>query len=205
MKKMIAVMGLSLLVKSVFALPELAIPDLIYSDTTDDIGVENADVRGLIAKSGKFKVIHVPKNFDTHAVFFASNESSIEESAPKLNDGSKYILIGEVSSANWNDSNYAIPNTSSYSVTRSVNMVVSYKLVRIVDKEIVASFSVTPSSFHTSILKANEKSNSNKSKMMKDISMDLATQVLNEITHQNPNSVDYGDKPMVSSFKTYDN
>lgn len=204
MKKMLVIMGLSLLVKSVFALPELAVPDLMYSETTDHIGINNADVRGAIAKSGKFKIIHVPKNFDTHEVFFARNESSMEESAPKLDDGSKYVLIGEVDSANWNDSNYVIPNSNNYSITKSINMVVSYKLVRIKDKEIVASFSVAPSSSHTAILKENEKAHPNDSKMMKELSTDLAAQVLHEITNNSHKSVDYGDKPMVSSFKTYD-
>lgn len=212
MKKSIVVLCFSFLIKSVFALPELAVPDLTYESGVEHIKISNADVKGAVAKSGKFKIIDVPKGFNTESTFDFDTPKDIVESSEspviimkKLSDGNQYVLIGHVMSSEFNDNTYSIANSTHKTETKSVHVFVAYKLVRLSDREIVASFDVGASASQTKIVKSGDNFSINNTKLLKELSADLAKQVVDEMTSQSSNSVTTeSDKPIVSGFKTYD-
>jgi hypothetical protein len=63
MHKIKLLIMLAIATKLVMALPALAIAKLSYAPGVDPSWISNADVRGAISQSGKFKVVELPQGF----------------------------------------------------------------------------------------------------------------------------------------------
>lgn len=164
----------------------IAVPDLVYENGVTNYGISNADVRGALIKSGKFKIIHTPKNFDVEAALNAP-ESPTTESAPTTKpaiNNIKYILVGQVVTAGVHDNYYTLPNTSNTTGTRTLTISVNYKLLNLKDQSVVSSFNISASGSQTAILRANsnDKFQTNQGRLVKEASQDLATQVVQELS-----------------------
>lgn len=219
MKKLSLFSSLIISSKIVFALPTIALPNLVYSPDVQNIGINNIDVRGALINSGKFKVVEAPKNFNLANMNTsepgkqASNESATSESAPKLannspiQDGLSYILIGQVISADTYNNYYQVPNSDSYTGTRTLAVTVSYKLLRTSDKASVAAFNAYATGVQTVILKAGELIHPNQAMILRDASKNLANNVVEQLIGQMDNTTKFEqkDKPVITDIKTYDN
>lgn len=186
MKKYFLALGI-LCSKLTFAAALIAVPDLSYENGVTNYGISNTDVRGALIKSGKFKIIHTPKNFDVEAAINTPEATTTVESTPATkttNNNVKYVLVGQVVTADVHDNYYAVPNTSNTSATRTLNISVNYKLLNLKDKSIVSSFNVNASGTQTAILRTNssDKLQTNQGRLVKEASQDLATQVVQELS-----------------------
>lgn len=164
----------------------IAVPDLVYENGVTNYGISNADVRGALIKSGKFKIIHTPKNFDVEAALNAPETTTIESAPttkPAINN-IKYILVGQVVTAGVHDNYYTLPNTSNTTGTRTLTISVNYKLLNLKDQSVVSSFNISASGSQTAILRANsnDKFQTNQGRLVKEASQDLATQVVQELS-----------------------
>lgn len=164
----------------------IAVPDLVYENGVTNYGISNADVRGALIKSGKFKIIHTPKNFDVEAALNAPETTTIESTPttkPAINN-IKYILVGQVVTAGVHDNYYTLPNTSNTTGTRTLTISVNYKLLNLKDQSVVSSFNISASGSQTAILRANsnDKFQTNQGRLVKEASQDLATQVVQELS-----------------------
>lgn len=182
----------------------ISVPDLVYENGVTNYGISNADVRGALIKSGKFKIIHTPKNFDVEAALNAP-ETSTTESAPTTKpaiNNIKYILVGQVVTAGVHDNYYTLPNTSNTTGTRTLTISVNYKLLNLKDQSLVSSFNINASGSQTAILRANsnDKFQTNQVRLVKEVSQDLATQVVQELSSAN---ISLGEYQQVK-FQHYD-
>lgn len=164
----------------------IAVPDLVYENGVTNYGISNADVRGALIKSGKFKIIHTPKNFDVEAALNAPETTTTESTPttkPAINN-IKYILVGQVVTAGVHDNYYTLPNTSNTTGTRTLTISVNYKLLNLKDQSVVSSFNISASGSQTAILRANsnDKFQTNQGRLVKEASQDLATQVVQELS-----------------------
>lgn len=214
MKKLSLFSILLIVTGIVSALPTISVPNLTYATGVTDIGINNADIKGALIKSGKFKVVELPKNFnlvnlDTNKQ--TNIESTTSESAPQITnngviqDDLNYILIGKVISADTYNNYYQVPNSDNYTGTRTMAVTVSYKLVRIKDKANISSFNAYATGTQTVILKSGELIHPNQAMILRDTSQDLANNVLEQLTDQMDSSIksEQNDKPIISDVKTY--
>lgn len=203
------------------ALPTISVPNLTYATGVADLGINNADVKGALINSGKFTVIDVPPPKAT-PVIAKSSESSIAtakaesttlvESAPvtanniQLDDGVAYTLIGQVASADAYNNYYQVPNSDNYTGTRTLSLVVNYKLLRTKDHATIASFNAYATGTQTVILKYGELIHPNQAMILRDASQNLAENVLGQLTGQMDNTTKFGQKnnPIITDVKTYD-
>ncbi len=202
----------------VSALPTISVPNLTYATGISDLGINNADVKGALIHSGKFKVVETPKDFNlaTSNILALnkpiSTESANSESAPKqtnntpIQDDLNYILIGQVISADTYNNYYQVPNSDNYTGTRTMAVTVSYKLLRIKDRANISSFNAYATGTQTVILKAGEVIHPNQALILRDTSKDLANNVVEQLTDQIDSAIksEQNDKPTISEIKTYD-
>ena len=219
---LLALICIAMLVKMSWAASYIAIPDLVYDNGIMNYGISNADIKGSIIKSGKFKVMNTPKNFNVDATIEAINAKQSAEadaqasSAPKEfqlgkpikqqnTKDPKYILVGQVVTADLHDNYYKVQGTDNSTGTRTLNISVNYHLINIADNSIVSSFNVSATGTQTSILRLNDgdKLQTNQGKLIKDTSQDLAQQVMNELSNVDTKSDDSG-SALVKKFTTYD-
>lgn len=209
------------------ALPTIAVPSIIYPADIYQHNINNSDVRGAIINSGKFKVIETPKNFDlntlelltlnsspTESQNLLSKESAESQSSLKpaavagLQDGLSYVLIGTVITIDENENTYQIKNTDTSSITHSMSVMTSYKLVRIKDQANVASFSAYGSASQMKLIAAGASPNSlsfNRAMLIHDLSKDLAKNVLSQLLEQmgTTTKIEQSEHPVVTDVKTY--
>ncbi|MDQ5920681.1 MAG: hypothetical protein QG673_737 [Pseudomonadota bacterium] len=203
MKKILLTLGI-LCSKLVFAAVSIAVPDLVYENNVTNYGINNTDVRGALIKSGKFKIIHTPKDFNVEAAI-TTQELASHESAPTTKsaaDNLRYILVGQVVTADLHDNYYSLQNTTNNTGTRTLNISVNYKLLSLKDKTLISSFNINASASQTAILRANttDKLQTNQGKLVKDISQDLATQVASELSQADISLGEYH----TTKFQHYD-
>jgi hypothetical protein len=209
------------------ALPTIAVPSIIYPADIYQHNINNSDVRGAIINSGKFKVIETPKNFDlntlelltlnnspTESQNLLSKESAESQSSLKpaavasLQDGLSYVLIGTVITIDENENTYQIKNTDTSSITHSMSVMTSYKLIRIKDRANVASFSAYGSASQMKLIAAGASPNSlsfNRAMLIHDLSKDLAKNVLSQLLEQmgTTTKIEQSEHPVVTDVKTY--
>lgn len=197
-----------------FALPAVAVPNLTYASNVESVGINNIDVRGALINSGKFSVVEAPKNFNLATINTSDpgkqygGESSILPTQSALQDNMKYILIGQVISAETFNNYYDIPGTDKTSGTRTMAVTVSYKLLRLQDKVSIAAFNAYASSSQTVILKAGELIRVNQSALLHNLSKELGNNVVEQLMAQYKSTgaahEDSSDVPLVSKVTTYD-
>jgi hypothetical protein len=195
--------------KLVIALPTIAIPNLVYSENVKKIGINNIDVRGAVIKTGKFKVVEANANFNLAAVNTSDpgkQASNMDESSG-IQDGLSYILIGQVISTDEHINYYDLKGTDTTTGTRTLALTVSYKLLRLKDKASVAAFNAYGTGTETVFLKPGEHLYANQSMVIRDASMDLANNVVEQLLGQYGSSskFDQKEKPEITEVKTYDN
>lgn len=214
--------------KLAMALPTIAVPSIIYPADIYQHNINNSDVRGAIINSGKFKVIETPKNFDLNTLELLTLNSSPTESqnllskesaesqsslkptvaAVNLQDGLSYVLVGTVITIDENENTYQIKNTDTSSITHSMSVMTSYKLVRIKDQANVASFSAYGSASQMKLIAAGASPNSlsfNHAMLIHDLSKDLAKNVLSQLLEQmgTTTKIEQSEHPVVTDVKTY--
>ena len=212
--------------KLAMALPTIAVPSIIYPADIYQHNINNSDVRGAIINSGKFKVIETPKNFDLNTLELltlnslptesqnllskesAESQSSLKPAAVSLKDGVSYVLIGTVITIDENENTYQIKNTDTSSITHSMSVMTSYKLVRIKDQANVASFSAYGSASQMKLIAAGASPNSlsfNRAMLIHDLSKDLAKNVLSQLLEQmgTTTKIEQSEHPVVTDVKTY--
>ena len=212
--------------KLAMALPTIAVPSIIYPADIYQHNINNSDVRGAIINSGKFKVIETPKNFDLNTLELltlnssptesqnllskesAESQSSLAPAAVSLKDGVSYVLIGTVITIDENENTYQIKNTDTSSITHSMSVMTSYKLVRIKDQANVASFSAYGSASQMKLIAAGASPNSlsfNRAMLIHDLSKDLAKNVLSQLLEQMGanTKIEQSEHPVVTDVKTY--
>ena len=212
--------------KLAMALPTIAVPSIIYPADIYQHNINNSDVRGAIINSGKFKVIETPKNFDLNTLELltlnssptesqnllskesAESQSSLAPAAVSLKDGVSYVLIGTVITIDENENTYQIKNTDTSSITHSMSVMTSYKLVRIKDQANVASFSAYGSASQMKLIAAGASPNSlsfNRAMLIHDLSKDLAKNVLSQLLEQmgTTTKIEQSEHPVVTDVKTY--
>lgn len=213
MKKLLLTTILSAGIKLSFGAPTIALPNLVYAPNVPNIGINNIDVRGALIRSGKFKVIEAPRNFNLSAINTSEpDKQSDSESSNKfisneahIDDGMKYILIGQVISADTYNNYYKIPNSENSTGSRTLSATISYKLLKLDDRSSVAAFNVNVTGTQTAILKDGETIHPNQSLILHNASKDLGNKVLEELLGQmNDNSSEHHDKPLVTDVTTYD-
>lgn len=195
-KRLLLVVG-SLVTKLTFASPSLIIPNLIYADEVEARGIiKDTDMRGAIIKSGMFKVVEAPKKL----VFGSS--SSLNRDDNQMQDGYSYALLGKVVSLKEDENVYKLANSDKNSVTHNISAVVNYKLVRISDKVNIAAFTVTADVSDTKFTSVSNKNVTfNRSWLLKELSNDLAKNVMEQLSEHTVNETrtqakldDYDDK-----------
>ena len=223
---------LSILSFSALATPTINVFDLGYAPGIEKIGLNNFSVVGSLLKTGKYKVIDVGSQPPTSLVgITAINESSglsalalqseSNSSVAKLpaesqpvnnnpsysNNNTDYSLIGEVTSISETENTYlATPTTST--VTSTLSVIVSYRLIDNKNSEIVASFNSDATANQTMFYPANGKlPNINKSQLLKGVSALIADDVVAKITNQTEGHLlnqSENTKPVITDVKTYE-
>lgn len=212
--------------KLAMALPTIAVPSIIYPADIYQHNINNSDVRGAIINSGKFKVIETPKNFDLNTLELltlnssptesqnllskesAESQSSLAPAAVSLKDGVSYVLIGTVITVDENENTYQIKNTDTSSITHSMSVMTSYKLVRIKDQANVASFGAHGSASQMKLIAAGAHPSSlgfNRAMLIHDLSKDLAKNVLSQLLEQMGanTKIEQSEHSVVTDVKTY--
>lgn len=186
---------LAMCAKFSFAVPNVAIPNLVYSPGVANVGINNIDVRGALVKSGKFKIIEAPKGFNLAIINTSepgkqydnkehlSSESGDDSHNTLIIDGLSYILIGQIIATDNFDNTYQVPNTNTFTSTRTLSVTVSYKLLRLKDKASVAAFNINATGSQTAILKSGETFRVNNPLILRETSQDLATKVMEELVN----------------------
>ena len=195
--------------KLAIALPTIAIPNLVYSEDVEKVGINNIDVRGAVINSGKFKVVEANANFNLAAVNTSEpgkQASNMAESGG-IQDGLSYILIGQVISTDEHNNYFQIKGTDTSTGTRTLAVTVSYKLLRLKDKASIAAFNAYGTGTQTVFLKSGELIHPNRSMILRDASKDLANNVVEQLLGQYGSSskFDQKEKPEITEVKTYDN
>ena len=150
---------------TVFAVPDLVIPELEYSPEQQTV-INNVDVRGAVIKSGKYKVI------------------AAQPDGARPQSGSGYILQGKVLAVDENDNTYQVTGTDKNTLTHTISVTVSYNLLRLKDKTNVAAFNAYATAAQTKILKTGANPDSiafNRALLIRDVSKDLAANVISQL------------------------
>lgn len=224
MKKKLLLLSGVLFANLSWAASYLAVPNLVYESGVKNYGISNADIKGAIIKSGKFKIMNTPKSFNTDAVVASINAKQDADSAAKASlsesrepasfelnkpikasnhHSPKYILVGEVVAADVHDNYYKIKGTENTTGTRTLNVSVNYNLLNLEDNSILSSFNVSATATQTAILNIgqSEQLQTNQGDLIKGASQDLATKVMEELSVVNTSSDEAG--TLVKNFATY--
>lgn len=222
------------------AIPSMAIPNLVYnkvslnpgtmysSDAADAASKPsvdpgkiakqvkyklpgfNADVRGAIINSGRFRVVKMPKQ-DTiwrgnpQTVL---NQIKVSPTAPKTDadvDTSEesagaakvvaktpkgmpdYILLGQVSAITQDEDTMPVKETDRYTTSYNIDIAVDYKLIKTSDKSIMAAFTAYGHGNDVKILTkgaAYQKQNHNIPLLIQTASKALGDDVLKQLSDQ---------------------
>lgn len=191
------------------SIPSMAIPGLIYANTSattrlDSMPVKKhlpgftADVRGAIISSGRFKVVKMPKqdnmwqSGNVATVLTALKPLPSESSAGAMESAiitsqPDYILLGKVVSISENLDKNPIKDTDKISNVYNIDIAVDYKLIKTADKSIMASFTAYGHASDVKILMSGSTEqvlHHNKPLLIKTASKDLAQDVLENLDEQ---------------------
>ncbi|MCC2645528.1 MAG: hypothetical protein K0R94_1306 [Burkholderiales bacterium] len=236
------------------AIPTIAIPNLVYSKVSlspgsiytnqaaeDGIKPDvnpnaiakqikyklpgfNADVRGAIINSGRFKVVRMPKQDtvwkgDPAPVLklvkanTKINNTNIDESKSDSEPGKKsnmpdYILLGKVSAITQDKDTSPVKDTDKYTTQYNIRISVDYKLIKTSDDSIMASFTAYADASDVKILTngaKNQKQTHNIPKLIMDASKSLGQDVLSQLSGQfslSSENYDNGSK-VITDVKVY--
>jgi len=195
------------------AIPSMAIPNLVYnkvslnpgtmysSDAADAASKPsvdpakiakqvkyklpgfNADVRGAIINSGRFKVV-------------------------KMANMPDYILLGQVSAISQNEDSMPVKETDRYTTSYNIDIAVDYKLIKTSDKSIMTAFTAYGHANDVKILNngvANQKQTHNIPMLIQTASKALGEDVLNQLSNQfNISSENYNNgSKVITDVKIY--
>lgn len=168
-----------------------------------EISTFSAQIRGKIIQSKHFQVIDVDNSINPS--LFGNNESANIKPV-KIN--ADYILVGTVSAIDANEETKPLTDTNMYSVIYSIDIAVDYKLVRIKDNHIVASFTAAGHGGDVKLTPdKNQKVSHNTPKLIQQAGDDLAGEVNDQLTLQLENGKiirDYQEaSPKVTDVKVY--
>lgn len=238
---MYKVIFFSLFISCASAIPSMAIPDLVYpsSVSVTPIGSNNldgsvhqpnvdptaitkqvrqqlpgfnADVRGAIISSGKFKVVALPKKSLDNKQLMALTQAS-QPVVSSINNKTKqtmpdYILIGKVVSITQNENFTPVKYTDKNSSQYNVDIAVDYKLVKTTDKSVMTSFTAYGHASDVKMLTAGNTAqiqNHNIPLLVKTASKNLGEDVLNQLNSQfNTSSENYDNgSRVITDVKVY--
>lgn len=203
--KTILIPVLAILAKISIAVPSIALPALVWPTDADPMSkkVNNSDLRGALITSGKFKVVETPPNFNLNN-YNSVQPTSLDSSAPAIQDNLNYILIGQVQSTRWFENSSSNYQGSDYIIAYKKNeILVSYKLINLKDKSSVAAFTVNATGKQTVTLQPGQKFNADVGQIIQDTSQDLATKVMEQLNSQLAGK-GIIDRPVITGIKTYD-
>lgn len=184
MKKLITLCFV-FIAKFAISLPTLALPNLSYAEGVEKVTINNADVHGAVINSGKFKVVEVPHNLNLAAINTSTIGVADNKESDEIQDGFSYILIGEVTSAQFSTAYYKLPSSTNQTGTKTLSLTVSYKLIRLKDKASVAAFTVYASGSQSIIMGANQTEiTANLPMILSETSKDLASKVMEQLNDQ---------------------
>lgn len=238
------------------AIPTMAIPNLVYSKVSLSPGTMyssdaaeagkqpsiapnaiakqvkyklpgfNADVRGAVINTGKFKVVRMPKQ-DTiwrgnpqtvlnlvKASTPANNtdedksDTDKDQAKPAKKGMPDYILLGKVSAITQDEDTMPVKETDRYTTQYNIDIAVDYKLIKTSDDSIMASFTAYAHANDVKILTngaANQKQTHNIVKLIGEASKSLGDDVVNQLNGQfnlSSENYDNGSK-VVTDVKVY--
>ncbi|HLX53919.1 MAG TPA: hypothetical protein VKR58_08255 [Aquella sp.] len=196
------------------AIPSMAIPNLVYnkvslnpgtmysSDAADAASKPsvdpakiakqvkyklpgfNADVRGAIINSGRFRVV-------------------------KMANMPDYILLGQVSAISQNEDSMPVKETDRYTTSYNIDIAVDYKLIKTSDKSIMAAFTAYGHANDVKILTnggaAYQKQTHNIPMLIQTASKALGDDVLSQLSNQfNISSENYANgSKVITDVKIY--
>jgi hypothetical protein len=211
------------------AIPTMAVPNLVYS-ADDDISVSttastgenttnaavakqvkkelpgfNADVRGTIISSGRFKVVTMPKQntlwtgnpqmvldyVKTNTPKTAEKNTASQTMAANIRTSSTkipdYILLGEVSAITQNQDFTPIKDTDKSTNQYNIDIAVDYKLIKTSDDSVMASFTAYGHANDVKILtngSTAQVQTHNVPLLIKTASKNLGTDVITQLNEQ---------------------
>lgn len=232
------------------AIPSMAIPALVYSNSIftpnatstnskstilkeeqvkKHLPTFNADVRGAIISSGRFKVVKMPNytlrntpanlvlnnkvnpiesttnsNLESLAINVMTTKSVLTESMPE------YILVGKIGAITQTEDVSPLKNTDNITNQYNINIVVDYKLIKTSDKSIMASFTAYGHAHDVKILtigNTNQVQTHNIPLLIQNASKDLAKNVMTELDKQfavSSENYNNGSK-VITDLKIYNN
>jgi hypothetical protein len=150
---------------------------IVYVDNNDDSSNDTSDKEDASDGTRLFALAA-----DTNSATPISNAGEVKT---KTKDTIEYYLIGVLDSIDVSNDNYALKDTSNSSYKTTIDINVSYKLIRTVDKVVIASFASSGSATAVKILPTESKVqpisfNYNKlfNAAVKDLSSDVVDQML---------------------------
>lgn len=140
--------------------------NMIQHSVTNSISKFSANIRGALIKTGNFRVVD------------ALNESS----------ENNYLLVGEINYIGENEDRYPIKDTNNIIKQYVVEVQADFKLIRVKDSVIMANFGVAGSGSDVKIVSSVNNSDTqlhhNIGVLVQKASIDLATNVVNEMNTQ---------------------
>jgi hypothetical protein len=189
----------------------------------------NADVRGAIINSGRFRVIKMPKQdtiwrgnpqtvlnqIKTNPAPTPDTNVDTSESAgtgkviAKTPKGMPdYILLGQVSAITQDEDSMPVKETDRYTTSYNIDIAVDYKLIKTSDKSIMAAFTAYGHGNDVKILTkdaAYQKQTHNIPLLIQTASKALGDDVLNQLSNQfNISSENYDNgSRVITDVKVY--
>lgn len=183
-----------------FTLPTINVPDLTYAHDVENVGLNNADIKGVLINSGKYKVIDKPINQ-------VSNKEESNNTGIDLKNNTDYNLIGEVINVSKSENVYVIDDNRN-TLTGLLSVVVSYKLIDNRSNQVLSSFNSNVSGSQTIIFNPKfvtfhqNKPQINSSLLLDETSILLANDVYKNIADQNGIS-NQPESRTITDYKTY--
>jgi hypothetical protein len=189
----------------------------------------NADVRGAIINSGRFRVVKMPKQdtiwrgnpqtvlnqiktnppapiTDTDIDSESAGAGKVVAKTPKgMPD---YILLGQVSAITQDEDTMPVKETDRYTTAYNIDIAVDYKLIKTSDKSIMAAFTAYGHANDVKILTKNgqyQKQTHNIPLLIQTASKALGDDVLNQLSSQfniSSENYDNGSK-VITDVKIY--
>jgi hypothetical protein len=190
----------------------------------------NADVRGAIINTGRFRVVKMPKqdtiwrgNLQTVLNLVKSTPTV---TSPKTDDTSEksdandsvaatpkkgmpdYILLGQVSAISTNEDTNPVKETDKYTNQYNIDISVEYKLVKTSDNSIMSSFTAYAHASDVKILTnnaVNQRFNHNIPLLIQSASKSLGEDVVKQLSDQfNISSENYNNgSKVITDVKIY--
>jgi hypothetical protein len=179
--------------------------DMIQTSVRQKLPAFNADVRGEIIKSGRFKVVKMPKKYDALSTGLqngtmltkltsdnTSNNTIVNKIASSPKDKNKlgmpdYILRGVVAGITQTQDTSPVKDTDKITNQYNINVAVNYKLIKTSDRSVMASFIAYGHASDVKILtngSSNQVLHHNVPKLIKEASKNLAKDVVDQLYDQ---------------------